>query len=322
MCVAVVCTVSGRAQPSPAATASAKEAAAATSLNFVALTDPVALAWPKDAPTPKKPLMPLLTDWEGDQQPDLLVSDGDGKLWLVRLAADHAVALKSAEAVKAGGKEISLGKVFQPNYVDMDGDGIPDLIAARDRHVLVFHNSGTREKPEFDDWTFAGSYKSPVLLPEDAGPRLEVADWDRNGLPDLVAGTWSGAVVVFLNHGTRKLAMYETALHVTVENKPLKKAYICSVRFLDVTGDGAADLVLGINYSYISVYENRTRLSMPMLRKEAKVLGSDGGPFEARKLTDIKHIFPAIGDVDGDRVADVVFGNESEKLFFAKGIKR
>lgn len=322
MVLLATCATWTSAQQTPA-NVPVREDVGATALNFVTLAHPTLLAWPKDAPAPKAPLMPLRTDWDGDGKMDLLVADGDGKLWLLHVAPENqSIALKSAETIKAGGNEIALGKTFQPNYVDMDGDGLPDLVAPRDKSVLVFRNVGTREKPEFDTWTFAGSYKTPLALPDSTGPRLEVADWDRNGLPDLIAGTWQGEVLIFLNHGTKQLAVYERAVHATVDNKPLKKAYICSLRLLDVTKDGSADLVLAMNQSYILVYENGTKLSMPLLRQGVKILDSSGGPFEAQKQTDIKHVYPTIGDMDGDGIADVLFGNDSNKLYLARGIKR
>ncbi len=69
------------------------------------------------------------------------------------------------------------------------------------------------------------------------------------------------------------------------------------------------------------MYENTTHLSMPVFRKEVKILGSDGDPFTVNRK-EVVHIYPTVGDVDGDRVADVVFGGESEQLYFARGIKR
>ena len=301
----------------------AKTAPATSSLNYVALANPTELAWPKDAPAPKKPLSPLLIDWEGDGQPDLLVSDGAGRLFLARLQTkDFKVTITSVETIKVSEIEIALGSACQPNYADMDGDGLPDLIATRDGKALLYPNTGTKEKPEFSRWVLLGSGKAPVSLPEKTYDRLDVADWNRDGKLDLITAKLDGTATVFLNRGTPKAPLFEASVRVTADGKPLDSSNTRSIRFRDVTGDGKPDLVLGTSRSHIFVYPNRSQVSMPVLSKPFIPMGADGSPFEAKKLVDNYGMYPTVGDVNSDRVADVIFGNDSDKLFFARGIPK
>jgi hypothetical protein len=284
--------------------------------------DPIELKWPEDAPPPAKPLMPLLTSWDSKDYPDLLVGDGSGKIWLVRMTpAAKGVTLKSAEPIKADERAIRFGGACQPNWVDMNGDGLPELVVAWERHVMMFPNAGAREKPSLRGWTYLRTSKGPLILPEKTAGRLEVADWNRDGLPDLIATDFDGVIYVHLNSGSRDDPLFSTPMRVSVNNQVLRVPYAPYVRFTDINGDGIPDLVAGLNWGYIAYFPNASEKGMPVLRSEQRLNNQDSAVFDARKLT-TDNIFCAFARLKGDHAKDMIFGGSCDKLFYAAGLEK
>jgi hypothetical protein len=289
---------------------------------FVVYDDPVELKWPEGSAKPKKPLMPLLTSWDNKGFPDLLVGEGGGRIWLVRLEkGDKGVALKSAEPLKVGDRDIQVGGACQPNWVDINGDGKPELVLAWERCVMVFPNSGTRDKPALGDWTFLRNAEGPVTLPEKTGGRLEVFDFNRDGLPDLITADFQGVIYVFLASGRKENPQYGKSASASGTKEPMKLPYVPYVRFFDFNADGMPDMLVGRNWGFVSYFRNTSDKGMPAWCLEERLQNRDGQQLDARKLT-TDCIHPALGRLSGGRTPDMIFGGMCDKLFFAKGLAR
>lgn len=138
---------------------------------------------------------------------------------------------------------------------DWNGDGLLDLIVGDIRgSVSVYLNEGSKQNYAFGKPARLKADGKEVAVPHgDAGPC--VADWDRDGLLDLIVGCGDGSVMFYRNVGTArepKLAEGEVLIPPgkieydldKMSREPTRgvRAKVCVI---DYNGDGVPDLLLG-----------------------------------------------------------------------------
>jgi hypothetical protein len=155
---------------------------------------------------------PDVTDWNEDGKKDLLVGDLDGKIYIyINTGTDNAPVFESAETLMVGGSVFDadfgtgVGGRAAPRIYDWDGDLKKDLlVGAVDGYVYYLRNEGTNSEPVFNS--------SQKLLLEDGSAlryistssasaprsRLDIADWNNDGLADMVIGGADGRIMLFL----------------------------------------------------------------------------------------------------------------------------
>ncbi len=87
------------------------------------------------------------------------------------LAAQDSPELETPVRISAGGDWIDTGKDIGyagPQFVDHDGDGLPDLLVSSFRgNIRFFKNVGTRNEPTFEE-------KGPLQA---AGEAIRIHNW-------------------------------------------------------------------------------------------------------------------------------------------------
>ena len=169
-------------------------------------------------------IVPVAIDWDRDGDLDLVVGDEDGRVALVEHTGTLADRLpRFLAAPSTSGRRpttLKFGALATPAAVDWDGDGDTDLVCGNSAGYIGFfenlsgRGSNAPSGPRPGCWRPDGK---PIRIM--AGPNgsiqgpceakwgyttLSVADWDGDGLPDLVVNSIWGKVVWYRNVGTRK----------------------------------------------------------------------------------------------------------------------
>jgi hypothetical protein len=153
----------------------------------------------------------------------------------------------------AGGKfpgELGVGAVA----VDWDGDGDLDLVLGSNSGNLYLRiNEGTPGKPAY-------ATESVQLTAVDGSPLRgaggdaipTIADWDGDGLFDILTGGSNGGVVWMRNVGkkgapafARAEVLIEPSGASTTTGEPAWPAQRTQVHVVDYDGDGVLDLLVG-----------------------------------------------------------------------------
>jgi hypothetical protein len=151
--------------------------------------------------------------------------------------------------------------------VDWDNDGKNDVIAGDTQgNVWLFLNTGTKEKPELAKGKLVEADGKPIKRGShplaDTYSKLHVADWDGDGLKDLLIGH-SRTVVFYKNVGKKTSPQLKAPVLVKIPegNFPSRP----SPYVVDWDKDGKKDLLVGCETAEIRFYRNEGTDKEPKL---------------------------------------------------------
>jgi hypothetical protein len=176
-------------------------------------------------------------DLEGDGRPDLLGLSSNLTYFVLRnIGAPGNIAFEPPVEIISPCCALE----DDPRLTDLDGDGKLEIVLAEKnaRQVAIFQNIGPPGTLN------TGSFAAPVRLPLIGGEnRLQIADIDRDGRPDIVVTSGcTNFVTVFRNlSAPRSLTTnsFATGVKVSVGGAPLFLA------IADFDGDGRPDIATG-----------------------------------------------------------------------------
>ncbi|MBC8003687.1 MAG: VCBS repeat-containing protein [Opitutaceae bacterium] len=294
-------------------------------------------------------IVPVAFDWDRDGDLDLVVGDEDGRVALVENTGklmDGLPQFLPPRYFQQEAAEVKFGALATPVGVDWDGDGDTDILCGNTAGciALIENLSGLG--------VAAPKWAAPKYLEADGhviriqagangsiqGPAeakwgyttLSVADWDGDGLPDVVVNSILGRVMWYRNVGTPKQPRLAAAQPVEVEwtgaqptlawgwLRPEGRGLLTQWRTtpvaVDFNQDGLTDLVMLDHEGFLAFFERRKREGKMVLLPPQRVFcdergnplrlnSGEAGKSGRRKL--------CIVDWDGDGKLDVMVNSQN-----------
>jgi len=199
---------------------------------------------------------------------------------------------------------------------DMTGDGVDDLVVVNgERKIRVCANTATAGQVPV--------YTAANLVPSSAGgdfvlpdQRFDAADWDGDGLVDLVMGNRFGEVRAYRNVGTAAAALFDPKNYEVLENG----SYNLYPRVFNISRNSVPDYIRSVNWGSIN-YWLRSSAS-PSLGSQNGVLAvsdNTGASVDIKAVTDGAMV--DFADFNDDDVLDVLIGGHAgSNTYLAYGV--
>jgi hypothetical protein len=297
-------------------------------------------------------IVPVALDWDGDGDQDLIVGDEDGRVALVENTGkllDRMPAFLPPRYFQQEAADVKCGALATPVGIDWDGDGDQDLLSGNTAGYIEFFENLSGPQVEQPRWAAPRRLQAAgEVIRLQAGPNgsiqgpceakwgyttLTAADWDVDGLPDLLVNSIWGKVQWYRNTGTRRRPRLAAAQPVEVEwpgpapkpawtwweprGKELVTQWRTTPVAVDFNADGLTDLVMLDHEGYLAFFERRRRNGRLELLPGRRAFVDEGGkpvqlnPNRAGKSGRRKL---CVTDWDGDGRLDVLANSENAAL--------
>lgn len=257
-------------------------------------------------------IVPVAFDWDKDGDFDLIVGDEDGRVALVentgKLSDDKTPLFAQPRYFQQEADTLKCGALATPVGFDWDGDGDTDIVSGNTAGYIEFFENLSGPKVANPKWAApkrleAGGKTFRVLAGNQSiqGPAeakwgyttLNIADWDSDGLPDIMLNSIVSRVVWLKNIGTRKEPKLAAPQAVEVEwegqqpmlawgwlrpeGKGLMTQWRTTPAVHDFNGDGLLDLAMLDTEGYLAFFERAKQDGRLILKSPRRVFVDENG---------------------------------------------
>jgi hypothetical protein len=212
-----------------------------------------------------------------------------------------------------------------PRAVDLNADGLLDLVVSAGENVFLFLNVGSRTQPLFavHDKPLPSAWGS-LPLPTFG---LQFLDWDGDGRRDILSG-----LTAYLNQGSGDyrpvslLAPGNRIVHPAPRGDPWMFTQLG-----DLSGDGRVDLLFGTNEGHVWLHCNLGRTPPRFDEKGQRLMLKSGKPIQVGPVPGQQMDFDVlqgartaftVADFDNDGLLDIVVGDTYGKARYYRNVGR
>lgn len=304
-------------------------------------------------------IAPVAFDWDKDGDMDLICGDEDGRVAFIentgKFAADKSPVFEKPKYFKQEASTLKCGALATPVGFDWDGDGDTDIVSGNTAGYIEFFENLSGPKVAQPKWA------APVRLKADGktfrvlagnqsiqGPAeakwgyttLNIADWDGDGLPDIVLNSIISRVHWLKNIGTRKEPKLAASQPIDVEwngeqpklawgwlkpeGKGLMTQWRTTPALYDFNGDGLLDMAVLDTEGYLAFFE-RAKMDGKLILKSPRraFVDESGKPLQLNASTAGKsgRRKLCVTDWDGDGKFDFLLNSANADFLKQVGVK-